>query len=394
LADYDIITVGGGIAASSLAKALAERGHRVLVLESTTEFKDRVRGEFICPWGVVEARELGVYDAIIAVGGRDVPIMQAQAGPAPLPPRNLAEELGHAALNVYHPAMQEAVLEAAAAAGAAVRRGARVTGVAPGREPSVTADGETISARLVTGADGRNSSVRIWAGFEVHEEEPQQWLAGVLVDDMNVNPDVSVLAYNFALGQNALIFPQGKGRARAYFGARATDPAKMTGDADFARFVQESIRTGVSAAHYEGAKQAGPLATFDGYDSWAPHPYKDGVALIGDAAATSDQTWGQGVSIALSHARLLRDALNETDDWDVAGNAYASAANEMFSHIRRAESWNTQLLMDPGEEANALRAKVLPRLLMDPSILPDTMMAGPTLAPADDAARSRLLGDS
>ncbi len=49
---YDMITVGGGLAGSALAKNLAERGYRVLVLERETRFKDRVRGEQMHPWGV------------------------------------------------------------------------------------------------------------------------------------------------------------------------------------------------------------------------------------------------------------------------------------------------------------------------------------------------------
>ncbi len=58
---YDIITVGGGIAASSLAMAMAGRGAKVLILEREKQFKDRVRGEAIVPWGVAEAHELGIY---------------------------------------------------------------------------------------------------------------------------------------------------------------------------------------------------------------------------------------------------------------------------------------------------------------------------------------------
>jgi flavin-dependent dehydrogenase len=46
---YDIITVGGGIAASALARAMAERGAKVLVLERETQFKDRVPGEGVTP---------------------------------------------------------------------------------------------------------------------------------------------------------------------------------------------------------------------------------------------------------------------------------------------------------------------------------------------------------
>jgi flavin-dependent dehydrogenase len=49
---YDIVTVGGGLGGSALAKAMAEHGARVLVLESETQFRDRVRGESMLPWGL------------------------------------------------------------------------------------------------------------------------------------------------------------------------------------------------------------------------------------------------------------------------------------------------------------------------------------------------------
>ena len=41
---YDVISVGGGLGGSALAKAMAELGARVLVVERETQFKDRVRG--------------------------------------------------------------------------------------------------------------------------------------------------------------------------------------------------------------------------------------------------------------------------------------------------------------------------------------------------------------
>ena len=56
---YDIITVGGGIAASAFARAMCQRGARVLILEKEARFKDRVRGEGTVPWGVAEACEAG-----------------------------------------------------------------------------------------------------------------------------------------------------------------------------------------------------------------------------------------------------------------------------------------------------------------------------------------------
>ena len=49
---YDIVTVGGGLGGSALAKVLAEHDARVLVVERERQFSDRIRGEWIAPWGV------------------------------------------------------------------------------------------------------------------------------------------------------------------------------------------------------------------------------------------------------------------------------------------------------------------------------------------------------
>src|SRR5262249_52280033 len=62
---FDVVTVGGGMGASALAIAMARSGARVLVLEKETKFRDRVRGEALAPWGVAEARKLGVADLLL-----------------------------------------------------------------------------------------------------------------------------------------------------------------------------------------------------------------------------------------------------------------------------------------------------------------------------------------
>src|SRR6266851_4193703 len=124
MADYDIVTVGGGIGGSAIAKAMAEHGKSVLVLERETSFKDRVRGEWMAPWGAAETKKLGLYDDLIAAGGCPAPKFAAFAGPAPMPVRDFTVDcaLKAAALAMYHPAMQEAVLAAAEKAGAEVKR--------------------------------------------------------------------------------------------------------------------------------------------------------------------------------------------------------------------------------------------------------------------------------
>ena len=128
-ATYDVVTVGGGLGGAALAKSLSERGVHVLVLEQVREFKDRVRGETMPPWGTAEARALGVYEPLSQTCGHEHPWFDIFLGPVQLMHRHLPTTTpqGAPGFNFYHPSMQETLLGAAAGAGAEVRRGAAVT---------------------------------------------------------------------------------------------------------------------------------------------------------------------------------------------------------------------------------------------------------------------------
>lgn len=78
---YDIITVGGGLGGSSLAKVMAEHGARVLVLEREKQFTDRVRGEGMMPWGVADAQALGIFELLQGTCGRALPWGDTYMGP-------------------------------------------------------------------------------------------------------------------------------------------------------------------------------------------------------------------------------------------------------------------------------------------------------------------------
>src|SRR6266481_9381772 len=70
--DFDVAIIGGGIGGGALATVLARAGLSVVVLEKSTVYRDHVRGEWMAPWGVVELKRLGLYDAVRAAGGHHV----------------------------------------------------------------------------------------------------------------------------------------------------------------------------------------------------------------------------------------------------------------------------------------------------------------------------------
>jgi len=163
---YDIVTVGGGMGASALAASMARKGVRALILEKETQFRDRVRGEYLVTWGVSEAKVLGIEEGLLRSCGTQVPFVEMGFGP-----RNLLETTAQqmASVSFFHPEMQETLLAEAERAGAEVRRGVCVTAVQAGANPSVVAASngreERISARMIVVADGRGSTARKWAGF-------------------------------------------------------------------------------------------------------------------------------------------------------------------------------------------------------------------------------------
>jgi 2-polyprenyl-6-methoxyphenol hydroxylase-like FAD-dependent oxidoreductase len=396
---YDIITVGGGLGGSALAIAMARAGHSVLVVESEEAFRDRVRGEQVQTWGVVEARELGILDQLLANCATEEVWWDVYVGGMQISHRNVVETTPQQLPNLtfFHPEMQEALLREAKAAGAEVRRGARVKGVEPGERPVVLVESngkdERIECRLVVGADGRNSSVRKWGGFAVQRDPDRLQIGGILMEDCPLPQDTALLHMNPPKGISSPVFPQNSGRARLYLVSRVDQGPGHSGEKDLPAFLEGCAEAGVDETLLKSAKYSGPLATFKGADIWVEEPYRDGVALIGDAAGHTDPAWGQGLSLTMRDARVLRDKLLETDDWAAAGTAYAREEQRYFQLARTVEDWMSTFFYDVGSEADERRARALPLIAQDESRVPDHLQQGPDALPVDERARKRFYGE-
>jgi 2-polyprenyl-6-methoxyphenol hydroxylase-like FAD-dependent oxidoreductase len=392
---YDIITVGGGIAASSLAIATAKHGAKVLILESEKQFKDRVRGEGIVPWGVAETHELGIYGLLKETCAHEVPQVEGGTGSGLRDLRTTTPQQ-LPLLSFPHYVMQETLLAGAENAGAEVRRGVRVERIECGAPPTVTVNWrsqERMSARLVIAADGRNSAARKWAGFQVSNQENGFYMAGVMLTNVPTSKEIFYAVFNPEIGTWTGLIPQAGDRFRAYFVYPKTMGYRLQGASMLNQFFRESAKGYPPLAdYYAEAKSAGPLASFDASDDWIEHPYRDGVALVGDAAATSDPTYGQGLSFALRAARVLRDELTSDSNWDAAGHRYADQHQRSFRACHTVEGWYRSVFQDPSPESVALRAKAMPLIAEDPTRVPDHILSGPDL-PFDNTIRARFFGE-
>ena len=129
-----------------------------------------------------------------------------------------------------------------------------------------------------------------------------------MLENTTAREDTSVLLFDAIRGRAISVFPQGNRLARAYLLYR-NDIERLQGEHDKPRFVEECIKGGMPAELYNGCDLTGPLATFDMTETWVDHPYRDGLALLGDAAGSSDPTWGQGLSLTSRDARVLAEKL-------------------------------------------------------------------------------------
>ncbi len=363
---FDVAIVGAGIAGGALAAVLARAGKSVLLLERSRVHEDRVRGEWIAPWGVVEVQRLGLYDAILAAGGHhpskhvgyeeglDPGIAESRAldlrGLAPAVPRPLT---------YGHPGLCDLFDAEAVAAGARLLRGVEQVRVRPGEPPGLeyrhAGAAHTARCRLVVGADGRASSVRRQAGVELHEDPTHHLMSGLLVDGADGWPaDVQMVGTEKDV--HYLAFPQGRGRVRLYLCYPLEQRGRLSGPEGPVRFL-EAFRLGSVPASeaLAGARAAGPCPSYPNHDTWTERPYAPGVVLVGDAAGYNDPITGQGLSIALRDVRSVRDLLLDAERW--TEDLLAPYAEERAERMRRLRftAWLTSRISAEFDEAAAAR---------------------------------------
>lgn len=409
MATYDLIIVGGGIGGSALATVMARAGRSVLLLEQSDVYEDRVRGEWIAPWGVVEVQRLGLYDRLRAAGGHHITrhvtydeTLDPSAAEASALPLSIFKEGVPGPLCLGHPLHCQTLFDAAREAGAVALRGVRVVGVAAGERPAVTYEHEgqvhEASGRLLVGADGRTSQVREAVGIRLQQDRPHHWFAGLLVEGAEGwRPDLQAIGTEGEFG--FLAFPQGGGRVRVYGGYPLEQAQRFKGPDGSRRFLDAfAMSCSPDNRHLVEGRPAGPLFSYFNADSWTEQPYGPGVVLVGDAAGWNDPILGLGLSITYRDVRIVSDILKATEDWSTASfEEYGEERAERMRRLRFTAKLQAALDMEFGETARARRRSLFERAAADPSLKAHAfaVMAGPESLPPElftEAHRARVLG--
>ncbi len=327
---FDVAIVGGGIAGGSLASVLARGGLGVLLLERQTEYRDRVLGEGMMPWGVAEARRTGVEEVLLGNPEGSVVLThwlgyEIGGEPARVEEDALALPFSRALrgvdgiLCVRHPVACEAFAASASSAGATVVRGVTDVEATFGAAPGVSwsADGTRASAtcRIVVGADGKVSATRKLASIGLREEPATSVVAGMLTGGLDGAP--ATMGYSLTETDRRLIsFPQAGARSRLYVCVSIDERTRFAGPQGVPRFLaawdSPSLPFGAVIA---SGRQDGPCGTFPLNSAFVDTPVGEGLVLIGDAAGWVDPLIGQGLAMAMRDVRTVADVLLDGADW-------------------------------------------------------------------------------
>jgi len=408
---FDILVVGGGIGGCALAATVARAGKSVLLLEKSRVYEDRVRGEWIAPWGVAEAKRLGLYELLVGAGGHhidkhvsyDESRAPAEAEAAPLPLNVFIPDIP-GPLAIGHPHHCQTLFDEAGRSGATTLRGVNVERVALGASPSVTYSHggatHTVRAKIVVGADGRTSMVRDAAAIKLHQDKPHHMFAGMLIEGA-AGWDAGTQAIGTEGEFNFLAFPQGDGRVRIYGGFPIGQQRKFTGPGGAQNFLDAfRMQCAPENKHLAEGQPAGPVFAYFNSDAWTDEPFGEGCVLVGDAGGWNDPIIGQGLSITYRDVRIVTDILKGSDDWSVAAFApYAVERKERMRRLRFAAAITSALDCEFGPVAKARRHSYDQRKAADPSLGIHGMavMAGPEMVPSDfftPEHRARVLGEA
>ncbi len=313
--DFDIIILGGGMVGAALACACRGRGWRIAVLDGAAPARDWPAGEVdlrvsalsrasqrilqrLGAWprmvelGVSVYREMHVWDA---VGGAAIHFDSADLG---------EPDLGHIVENrVTRLALWE-LLEAAEDVTLFCPAQVEVLSIGEAGARAVLADGRVLPARLVVGADGRDSLVRTVLGIAtggwgydqraiVCNVEPAHWHRETAWQRFLPTGPLAFLP--LADGRCSIVWSADEDRAEALLGLD---------DAAFISELEQAFQSRLGPILSVGPRAAFPLRM-----QYAKSYVRPRAALVGDAAHAIHPLAGQGVNLGLLDVAALSDAL-------------------------------------------------------------------------------------
>ncbi|WP_246614344.1 NAD(P)/FAD-dependent oxidoreductase [Paractinoplanes bogorensis] len=320
---YDVIVVGARVAGSPLAMLLARKGFRTLLVDRATFPSDTVSTHVIHPPGASALQRWGLLDDVVATGVPPVGRYSFDFGPLQLAGAPGTADSPYA----YAPRRQlldKILLDAAAKAGVEVREGYTVEEVLveDGAVVGIRgADGTVERARVVVGADGRNSVVAKATSPAAYEDRPALTV-GYYSYWSNLPTD-TFEAYSRP-GRGWAVCPTNDDLTLVIGGWPHAELAEHRNDVENTMMAMFESAPAF-AERIKDAKREEKIVGAS-VPNYFRVPYGKGWALVGDSGYSRDFITAQGITDAFLDAESLAQALDETlgggTAWDEALAGY------------------------------------------------------------------------
>jgi len=309
---FDVVVVGARCAGSPLAALLARAGLRVVVLEQATFPRDTLSTHCLHAGALASLDRLGVTQQVRATGApyhRRYDLrhddLQVKADIPQLP-----GDVGGIA-SVRRLLLDPILADVAATAGAEVRMSAkvtglvqergRVTGVRVGRNGSES----IVSARLVVGADGRNSTVARLAGARRYNVWPNERSAyWAFFENVDWPSEATFVLHRWA---DRIVFggPADSGLVQVIVMPQLSELPRFRQDLDGAFLEYARSCSPIDAALGPTPRRVGKffgMLRWEGFFREASGP---GWVLVGDAGHFKDPAPAGGIQDALRQVENL-----------------------------------------------------------------------------------------
>ena len=313
--EFDVVVVGGRCAGSPLATLLARAGLSVALVEQATFPRDTLSTHVFESAALAFLNRLGVLSELRATGApivNHVDLRQEEFRARVRGPQRPGDAGG--AMSVRRLLLDPILVQAAVEAGAEVRMGAKVTallrdrGRVTGVRIAHNGSEQALEARLVVGADGRNSTVARLAGSRKYNLTPNErfgywwFFEGA---DPGAEP---TLTFHRWSGNFVIATPADSGLYQVLALPELSELPR------FRRSLEESYLEYVGrcdpVAHaLSGARRVGKLfgaLRWEGFFREATGP---GWVLAGDAGHFKDPAPGQGIQDAFRQVEFLAPAI-------------------------------------------------------------------------------------
>jgi 2-polyprenyl-6-methoxyphenol hydroxylase-like FAD-dependent oxidoreductase len=309
--DFDVIVVGARCAGAPLATLLARQGVKTAVVERAAFPKDTLSTHIFQGPSINFLDRLGVLDKVLATGAR--PLTRIDGRQEDLfytldVPQRPGDNGSF--MSVRRHVLDPMLAEAAEQAGATVlmstnvtdlvREGERVSGVKVtyrGRERS-------LRARLVVGADGRNSTVAEMAGARKYNVTPGERIGywGFFADS-DPGPDSALVFHRWA-GRFVIAMIADGGLYQVVVLPDRSFLPEFRADRE-AAFLAHARASEPVAQIIGGARRMGKLQGVIKFECFLREAAGRGWVLAGDAGHFKDPAPGQGMSDAFRQAQAL-----------------------------------------------------------------------------------------